>query len=317
MKKILIFTLIYITVFAILARAQENSAQSSAIVNAVSLPSVASPTLETEIFQLKFVQPQLVAENIREVMGSTPGGVVVIEQSRQIEVSCPSQMLEKIKTLIVNLDQEYSVALDVKIVQVDLNEEHATGINWSAIVSDYQSFSASEDKRKFSAGTVSKDDMDVLLEALETVGDTKVFPMNTVTIYNGQDADLRLKAFDRNVSVTMVPVSAIADISEKQDRYTARLLVSSTVSRDNRVNFHIASSDGTSVNVQLKNEGVAVVGGIFTQTKSESTTKFPFLGDLPVFGIVFRDQSKVVHRLENIIFMTPRIITPASDTHSK
>lgn len=317
MKKILIFTLIYIFVFGISVRAQEDSVLSSTTVNAVGLPSVPDPALETEIFQLRFMQPQMVAENIREMMGSTPGGVIVIEQSRQIEVSCPPQMLEKIKTLIANLDQEYSVALDVKVVQVDLNEEHATGINWSAIVSDYKSFSASEDKRKFSAGTVSKDDMDVLLEALETVGDTNVFPMSTVTIYNGQDADLRLKAFDRDVSVTMVPVGTNEDTSEKQDRYTARLLVSSTVNRDNKIDFHIASSDGTSVSVQLTDDGVAVVGGIFTQTKSESTKKFPFLGDLPVFGIVFRDQSKVVHRLENIIFMTPRIIAPASDTNSK
>ncbi len=56
-----------------------------------------------------------------------------------------------------------------------------------------------------------------------------------------------------------------------------------------------------------------MIGGIFTQTKSVSTKKFPFLGDIPLFGTVFRDQSKVVHRLENILILTPRVSTPPTN----
>ena len=273
----------------------------------------AEPQLPTETFQLKFVRPESVADKVREAMGTAPGGVIVDEQRRQLEVTAPSSVLEKLKALIAGLDKERDIALEVKAVQIDLNDEHRAGVSWSAIVSNYKNFIASDDNRKFSAGTISQDDLDVLLGALGTVGEIKVFSVRAVTVYNGQDSDLRLKAFDQDVTVTIIPQgSANARPHEMQDRYTARLLLSPTASSDDAVDILITSSDGTNTSIHVKKDSIAVIGGIFTQTKLESTKKFPFLGDLPLFGVVFRDQSKVVHRLENILFLTPRVVTSSS-----
>jgi hypothetical protein len=276
------------------------------------------PKLETVVFQIQHAQLESVVNQVRELMGSAQGGVIVNEQSRQIEVSAPGQLLTKIKSLILNLDKEYDVIVDFKVLQVDLNEEYLPGINWSAIVSDYKSFTVPADDRTFSMGTVSQEDVTVLLEALETVGEVKIFPVQVAKVSNGQEADLRLKAFDNDVSVGMNPVMAVdLDAQEQQDRYTARLVINPSVGRDEGVDFRIAAADGTMVVIKVKKNSVVVIGGIFTQTKSDSTRKFPFLGDLPLFGVVFRDQSKVVHRLENIILLTPRVSTPSNTVLSK
>lgn len=276
------------------------------------------PKSETIVFQIQHAQLESVVNQVRELMGSAQGGVIVNEQLRQIEVSAPGSLLEKIKSLISNLDKEYDVVVDLKVVQVNLNEEYFPGINWSAIVSDYKSFTVSADDRMFSMGTVSQDDVAVLLEALETVGEVKMFPVRVAKVSNGQEADLRLKAFDNDVVIGMNPVAAEdLDVQQQQDRYTARLVMSPSVARDGGVDFHIASADGTVVVVKVKKDSVAVLGGIFTQTKSDSTRKFPFLGDLPLFGVVFRDQSKVVQRLENIILLTPRVSMPSNTVLSK
>lgn len=309
MKKIFTFILGFFLFCAIsFCAAQEETVFVNALIADGSVVPVAS--LETATFKIEHVPLQTVADQVREQMGSSQGGVIVNQESRQLEVSALPELLVKIKALIGNLDVRRDIPIDIKVVQIDLDEEHFPGINWSAIVSDYNSFMVSEDNRKFSVGTVSQEDLTVLLEALDTVGQTKVFPVKVAKVSNAAEVDLRLKAFDENVSVTMDPLSfSDGQSGQKQDRYTARIIVSLVAGANNAVDLRILSSDGATMSVPIKNDGVAVIGGIFTQTKGESTKKFPFLGDLPLVGAVFRDQSKVVHRLENIIFITPRIGT--------
>ncbi len=304
---------------SVLAANSENSVVvSTNALDSSTAPEIAtSLKLETKIFQITYVPLQSAAKEVREFMGSSQGQVIVNEESRQLEVSAPPELLLKIQDLLSSLDKPHDILVDVKVLQIDLNEEHLPGINWSAIVSDYKSFTVQEDKRTFSVGTVSGEDLAVLLEALSTVGETKVFPVKTVKINSGSDADVRLKAFDRNVSVTIDSFKPSEESQQKQDRYTARLLVSPIVTSQNAVDLRIPSGLGDVISVHVKSDCVAVIGGIFTQTKSQSTKKFPFLGDLPLVGAVFRDQSTVVHRLENIIFLTPHISTPSVDAASK
>ncbi len=162
---------------------------TNALDSTVSVEPAQLPRIETTIFQITHVPLQIAAQELREFMGSSQGQVIVNEESRQLEVSASPGMLLKIKDLISDLDKERDIVVDVKVLQIDLNEEHLPGINWSAIVSDYKSFTVRDDKRAFSVGTVSREDLVVLLEALSTVGETKIFPVKTVKINSGSDAD--------------------------------------------------------------------------------------------------------------------------------
>jgi type IV pilus assembly protein PilQ len=62
--------------------------------------------------------------------------------------------------------------------------------------------------------------------------------------------------------------------------------------------------------VLLDNGETIVLGGIYTQQTSESVSKVPFLGDLPVVGPLFRTKGILDNRQELLIFLTPRIINP-------
>lgn len=61
--------------------------------------------------------------------------------------------------------------------------------------------------------------------------------------------------------------------------------------------------------VLVENGGTVVLGGIFTQTESVTTTRIPVLGEIPYLGALFRDQVKVNHKTELIIFITPRVVS--------
>jgi type IV pilus assembly protein PilQ len=60
--------------------------------------------------------------------------------------------------------------------------------------------------------------------------------------------------------------------------------------------------------VLVDNGQTVVLGGIFTTDKQVSTTKTPFVGDLPYVGRLFRRTEERDNKAELLIFITPRII---------
>jgi type IV pilus assembly protein PilQ len=61
--------------------------------------------------------------------------------------------------------------------------------------------------------------------------------------------------------------------------------------------------------VLVENGGTVVIGGIYEQNDRESTTKVPFLGDIPYLGNLFKTKDRVRDRTELLIFLTPKIIS--------
>jgi type IV pilus assembly protein PilQ len=62
-------------------------------------------------------------------------------------------------------------------------------------------------------------------------------------------------------------------------------------------------------NVLVNNGQTIVLGGIYQQDKSNSITRVPFLGKLPVVGNLFSRSEARLSNEELLIFITPRIIT--------
>ena len=61
--------------------------------------------------------------------------------------------------------------------------------------------------------------------------------------------------------------------------------------------------------VVVENGGTVVIGGVFI-TKSENTVdKVPILGDIPMFGWLFKVKTDTLDRRELLVFITPRIIS--------
>jgi len=60
--------------------------------------------------------------------------------------------------------------------------------------------------------------------------------------------------------------------------------------------------------VRVNNGETLVLGGIFDGSQDTTVSKVPFLGDVPVFGNLFKTTTKENSKTELIIFLTPRII---------
>ena len=73
---------------------------------------------------------------------------------------------------------------------------------------------------------------------------------------------------------------------------------------------NIPSIDTREVQTQVlvENGQTIVLGGIFEENKTNSETRVPFFGDLPIIGRLFRSNSNTHDKSELLIFVTPKII---------
>lgn len=69
-----------------------------------------------------------------------------------------------------------------------------------------------------------------------------------------------------------------------------------------------------STTVLIKSGHTLAIGGLMRQDTSDSYTKVPLLGDIPGVGALFRSKSLNKQKRDLLIFLTPTIITPESQT---
>lgn len=60
------------------------------------------------------------------------------------------------------------------------------------------------------------------------------------------------------------------------------------------------------------NGQTVVIGGLISNTKSQSDSKVPFLGDIPLLGNLFKSSSKADSKTELLMFLTPHIVKAPS-----
>jgi type IV pilus assembly protein PilQ len=60
--------------------------------------------------------------------------------------------------------------------------------------------------------------------------------------------------------------------------------------------------------VLVENGGTVSIGGIFTQDESREVNKVPLLADIPLLGVLFKQESNRNDRRELLIFVTPKIL---------
>lgn len=65
--------------------------------------------------------------------------------------------------------------------------------------------------------------------------------------------------------------------------------------------------------VAVKDGETVVIGGLITTSESESESKVPLLGDLPLIGAAFRTTVRVKRKTELLLALTPRIVRTVED----
>ena len=157
------------------------------------------------------------------------------------------------------------------------------------------------------------------LSALESDGKGKVVSSPRVIAYDKTKA---LIEQGTEVPYQMATSSGATAVSFR--KAVLKLEVTPQITPDGNVSLELdVSKDsvgtitaaGPSINtkhiktqVLVENGGTVVIGGIYTEDDQMTDTKVPFLGDLPVIGVLFKNNTKTLKKTETLVFITPKLV---------
>ena len=159
------------------------------------------------------------------------------------------------------------------------------------------------------------------LSALQADGRGKVVASPRLITANQKEASIR----QGEERVFELEGSEVAGIETKEA--VLKLVVTPQITPDDRVIMDVQVNQdtfipGTAGNLSIKevktqvladNGETIIIGGIYQEENQYSETKVPFLGDIPIIGNLFKKKSKRDNRIELLIFLTPKIISPKLD----
>jgi type IV pilus assembly protein PilQ len=72
--------------------------------------------------------------------------------------------------------------------------------------------------------------------------------------------------------------------------------------------FPVIANRKVDATLRVDDGETIVLGGLFQDVSSETISKLPFLGDVPILGPFFRNKARTHTRDEVVFFITPRLI---------
>lgn len=268
-----------------------------------------------------------------------------------ITVTAPHSLLEKISTYIENLKSELykQVAIEAKIVEVTLDNDNTTGINWDSLLQNTSSvlnFNVDWQKLNpaYAAGgsgrflTMADTSFGLILDALHQQGSTDVIANPRVSVMNGQPAlisigsnvtyidsvtstvDEGVVTYSVNTSSVMsgLGLAVVATIMDNNEIILTLTPVTSklkqpieykTFGGDNTVGLPEVDVREMNTIVRVKNNEMLVVGGLIDNAETSKDSKIPGLGDVPGIKKLFSSGGTVTKRKELVIFLKPRIMS--------
>ncbi len=180
----------------------------------------------------------------------------------------------------------------------------------------------------FTFGNISFADLSVTLHALETKGLAKILANPRIAVQNDHSANINITnhiamalktTYDDAGNIVSteplygdigVEMTTTPHITDEGD---VILEIEPSVSSaeeslvfDNVVNTTKRSAKTI---IKVKDEGTAVIGGLLRRDTTKTITKVPFLGSIPLVGLLFRYNYEKEVSTDLVVFISPIILT--------
>lgn len=298
-------------------------------------------TLVTESFPLSYQTGSVVAamlSNEKQRILSKRGSVVVDSRTNTLFIKDTPTALEEARKLIRQID------IPVRQVMIEARFVEA-GDQFTRNLGGKLNFSGPSTlvPRGFTSGTgtgnvnlpgynaaggqitlalvnsVATKSLNLELTASEIDGKTKNISSPRVVTADSTEA-----VIEQGVEIPYQQASSSGATNVQFKKATLSLKVTPQITPDDNVNLKISvnkDSVGTiyngvpsvntsqvSTQVLVENGGTVVIGGVYQQDQSDSINKVPLLGDVPLFGWLFKNQIRTDNKKELLVFITPKIL---------
>lgn len=264
--------------------------------------------------------------NVKLVAEDTTNSLIITTYKRNLEI-----INKIIKELDVILPQ---VLIEVKIVEVTLDDNSKFGIEWmwehATDVNDksYQqngttSFGLTDELYGLKYAVLGKS-LEALLMALEKNTNVNIKSTPQILTLDNHEAIINISQEVPYLESTQETNTGIVTSYNYKDvgvilTVTPRINKSETVSMDvnqqinNLVEFTlfnapVISKREASASVTVKDGQTMIIGGIIEDNKTETLNRVPILSSLPFIGKLFQRKEINAGKTELMVFITPHII---------
>lgn len=318
-----------------------------AMVRQIDIP------MTTEVFDINYAKAEDMAKSVASLLTKDIGRAEFDARSNSLIVTDIPPKMEEIRKVITSLDKhEKEVLIEARIVQVVLRDGHKSGVDWQGILekvgryqriqltNNYALGSAVSPRSIAQIGTLDEDQYQIVIDAINTMGKSKVLSNPRIAVLNNQEAKILVGSSKAYItSTTTSGTSGSSNVTAESVNFIdlgVKLTVTPTIHQDNYITIKIRpevsnsnpaedvkTSSGNLIPVKNTSEletvvrvkdGVTIImGGLIKDEVSNTQSKIPILGDIPVMGKAFRNENRSVDKTEIVIFITPHIIT--GDVH--
>ncbi|MBX0312742.1 MAG: hypothetical protein JHC31_13410 [Sulfurihydrogenibium sp.] len=263
-------------------------------------------------------------------------GILIVEDTKD-RVKLVEEYLARLKREI-----DKQVLIEAKILEVSLSDSYSFGVDWSKIImypSVVYSQTLSLSNSVSSIAVLRNGDIKAVINAIATFGDIKTLSNPRVLVLNNQPAILtsgriipfwtkQLNIVGANVGGTTTTAYPIATYTRRDILDGITLGVTPHIEDDGDIILNIVPISTSIIDtkkfidggqvvgeapvlevkeagtiVRAKSGDIIIIGGLLDKGESDTETKVPVLGDIPVIGNLFKQKTVSKSRKELIIFM--------------
>jgi type II secretory pathway component GspD/PulD (secretin) len=262
------------------------------------------------------------SEAIKELKGAIPeASIVADDRSNTVVVTGNAELLATARALVSSVDQPgRQVMFEVRVTDVKPVDDSANvGIQFGGT-----GFGAGAVAQFPFAITKSTLAINAQINALVQNGHAQILATPRIATLNNREATLLVgetypivtvnqqsgfpTVTNVNVGVQLRVTPTIGDdgviTAEIHPEYSEIIGFNAT--------FPIIANRKVDATLRVRDGETIVLGGLFQDTSSETISKLPFLGDIPILGQFFKNKATARQRDEVVFLITPHILEPPS-----
>lgn len=257
-------------------------------------------------------------KNMLSIIVPEEGRINIDSRQSEIIVKGTEEQLDNVAIMIVGLDKRApQIMIQAKIIEIALEAEKDLGVNW---------FSGSGEGQ-ISIGEITLGGsfersglINATLRALQTEGKTNILSNPKVLTLDGKEARI-----ETGKQIPIIKTDPDGGTSVEYKKVGLTLTITPYLSADGSITldtfitinslgaevyqgYPVINSREEKVIIRTNLDDTVVIGGLITSEEIKSTTKIPLLGNIPIFGELFKFTNTRNEKTEIIILITAHLL---------
>lgn len=298
--------------------------------------------LSTELIPVNYATAKEIMPQIKSVL-SDRGDIRVDDRTNTLIIKDIPRSIPGVRSLVRQLDSKTpQVMIEARIIEANLTFQRELGISWGF------DKKLAKDKAEIKGGLLGNKlvdfpaipatgtagvfqflinsaagltELDMAISAHELDGDVRIISSPKIATLDNKEASI-----EQGLRIPYLKITTEGTVTTDFIEANLKLTVTPHVTNDGHVKMNIkAKKDQPNrdivvqgvpsidkkeaiTEVLIVDNGVVVIGGIFTIDKEGTTEGLPLLRKIPLLGWLFKSETKSDIRKDLLIFISPKII---------